>query len=261
MDEQSLKVALPFFPALRFFESTGSTNDIAMTWAAQGAPDFSLVAADHQSAGRGRLQRRWITTAGSALAFSLILRPTSVEAEHLSFFTALGALALSDVLKEQYGLISTIKWPNDVLIDHRKTAGILVEATWHGDIVQSVVLGIGVNVAPESVPPDEEVLYPAACVESALGKEVNRVELLAALLERIKSLRSEMRSSRFLAAWRDHLAFQGETVQVVETAGVTLTGILLGLNEDGSLRLQAETGTIYSIQAGDIRLRPVKANG
>ncbi|MCC6146989.1 MAG: biotin--[acetyl-CoA-carboxylase] ligase [Anaerolineaceae bacterium] len=260
MDEQSLKAALPFVPALQFFESTGSTNDIAMSWAAQGAHDFSLVVANHQSAGRGRLQRRWITTAGSALAFSLVLRPTSIEAEHLSFFTALGALALSDVLKEQYGLVSMIKWPNDVLLNHRKTAGILVEAAWQGDVVQSVILGIGVNVALESVPPEEEVLYPATCVESALGKEVNRMEFLAALLERIKFLRPEMRSPRFLEAWQRHLAFQGEAVQVTESDATILTGILSGLNEDGSLRLQTEAGTIYSIQVGDIRLRPVKTH-
>ncbi|NPV75674.1 MAG: biotin--[acetyl-CoA-carboxylase] ligase [Anaerolineae bacterium] len=260
MDEQTLKTALRQVAALRFFKTTGSTNDDALEWADQNAPDFSIVIADRQTAGRGRLQRRWITPAGTALAFSLILRPTEQETPRLALFTALGALALSDVLKYDYRLESQIKWPNDVLIEGQKTAGILAEASWQGGRPQAVILGIGVNVAPESVPARNQVLFPATCIEAALGYKVERVELLANLLDRIKSLRPAIGSLQFIQAWENRLAYKGKVVRIEQADHTALVGVLIGLEGDGSLRLQVETGKIVLIQAGDVRLRPVEAN-
>ena len=260
MDEQTLKTTLHQVSALRFYETTGSTNDVALAWADQYASDFSIVIAEHQTAGRGRLQRRWITPSGAALAFSLIFRPTEQEIPHLAWFTALGALALSDVLKQGYGLESQIKWPNDVLIGGCKTAGSLTEAAWQSGHPQAVILGIGVNVAPESVPADDQLRFPATCLETALGKKVERIELLTKLLDRIKSLRPAIGSLQLIEAWENRLAYKGQAVQIEQTEHTTLVGILTGINDDGSLRLQTETGKIVHIQAGDVRLRPVEAS-
>src|SRR5690606_3785950 len=131
----------------RYFDRLGSTNDEAARWADRGAPHLALVLADEQYAGRGRLGRQWFTPPGAALALSLVLRPrpeNRLASEQIPFYTALGALALSQALRRQLGLSPAIKWPNDVLLVGRKTAGILAEAQWQGDQVQAVILGIGV---------------------------------------------------------------------------------------------------------------------
>lgn len=257
MDEKSLKEKLGQAAEIRFFQETGSTNDDALAWADQGAPDFSIVAAEFQSSGRGRLQRRWFTSAGAALAFSLILRPLPVEADYLSLFTALGAIALSEVLLQDYGLVNKIKWPNDILIGGKKAAGILTESAWQGSQPLAVVIGIGVNIAPGSIPPAEDLLFPATCIETELGRKVDRVEFLARLLETIKSLRPAVGSVQFIKTWRDRLAFVGDTVRIEQSGQQPLIGILDGLNEDGSLVIRSDTGKIYKIQAGDLCLRPV----
>ena len=162
-------------PDLRFFESIGSTNDEAMAWADAGAEDWSLVVADQQTQGRGRLGRHWVTNPGAALAFSLVLRPSREEMAFASLFSPLGGMGVASAL-EEIGLAALVKWPNDVLLNRRKVCGILGEAAWTGDRLNGMVLGIGVNVASESVPPAGELLFPATCVEAELGRPLDRQE-------------------------------------------------------------------------------------
>src|SRR5512146_1632742 len=116
MNPNELKKALSKLPVgdVRYFDSIGSTNNEALAWAASGAEDLSLVIADEQTAGRGRLSRKWFTPPGTALAFSLILRPSAQEKAHLTRIVGLAALAVVDAL-QQRGLVAQIKWPNDVL--------------------------------------------------------------------------------------------------------------------------------------------------
>ena len=138
MDVNSLTSLLSELPVpqIRYFETIGSTNDEALAWIQAGSQDGCLVIADQQTQGRGRLNRRWITHPGAALAFSLILQPTAGEIDRLEFFSPLGALAICQAMEELYGLNPQIKWPNDVLLQGRKIAGILVETAWLGDRLQ-----------------------------------------------------------------------------------------------------------------------------
>ena len=162
MNEGRLRKALSSVPIgeLRYFDSIGSTNDEALTWASQGATDLSMVIADEQTAGRGRSRRKWFTPPGSALAFSLILRPSKVELVFPTRITGLGALALTDALLP-IGLAPKIKWPNDILIKGRKVAGILVESVWSGDVLLASILGMGVNVLKASTPPKDGIGFPS----------------------------------------------------------------------------------------------------
>ena len=121
---QSILTGLPL-GGLRYFDSIGSTNDEALAWARAGAPDYSLVVADTQTAGRGRLQRRWVTNPGAALAFSLVLWPAPQERQCLPRFSPLGAVAVRQALAVVFGLPAEIKWPNDVLLGRCKVAGVL----------------------------------------------------------------------------------------------------------------------------------------
>ena len=260
MNEQNLKSALADLPLsqVEFHAEIGSTNDRAQTLLEQGVPDGALVWAEAQTLGRGRLGRKWVTTPGAALAFSVALRPSRLEQERLAFFAPLAGLAVSRALVEDYGLTAKIKWPNDVLLDDRKACGVLVEAAWLGSRLHGVVLGIGVNVAPNSVPPDDEVLFPATCIEQALGKPVDRLELLRSILSQMFSLRKILGSASFLRLWQEQLAFLGQEVRVdLLGPGENVVGQVLGIDIHGNLRLRTQSGDEVEIAAGDVRLRPV----
>ena len=260
MDKKSLQTALADLPlgGLRYFDSTGSTNDLALAWAAESAPDFSLIVADEQTSGRGRSGRTWYTPAKSALAFSLILRPAESERERPVFFTALGALALTETLSKNFGLPAQIKWPNDVLVRGRKAAGILLETVWLGEVVESLVLGMGLNVLAASVPPAENLDFPATSLEDETGQSLDRPALLRGILSELIAWRARLGSPEFLAAWEDRLAYRGEQVQTWDPSGQVppRSGQLLGLGADGSLQLRGEDGETVSVHFGDVRLRP-----
>lgn len=259
MNENTLRASLAHLPIpeLRFFESAGSTNDLALKWIETGAPDGGLVVANAQTAGRGRMNRSWVTLPDSALAFSLVLRPAEEYAEKLPFYAPLAGLAVSLAL-ENLGLAPEIKWPNDVLLNRRKVCGILVEAVWNGSQPAGLVIGIGVNVAPSSVPPDGEVMYPAGCVEQALGKPADRTELLASILTHLFDQRPAVGSPSFIQAWDSRLAFRGELVRVEPPGQPAQTGILQGIDQEGCLVLRRDENNVLKISAGDVaRLRPL----
>lgn len=241
--------------AIRYFDSIDSTNHEAAQWAEAGTPDLSLVVADEQTQGRGRAGRQWFTPAGCALAFSLVLRfPGSAQSNGMfALLAGLGALAVSDALLE-YNLPIEIKWPNDVLIRRRKVAGILVEAFWQGEQIKAAVLGIGVNVAPQSVPPAHELNYPATCVEAEVGRKIERLRLLRSIIYQLLVRKDDLLTDQFLQDWNNQLAFRGDWVQVHEQ-GTIIEGQVIGLNEDGSLKLATGIGQSISIYTGDLRLR------
>ncbi|MRR30523.1 biotin--[acetyl-CoA-carboxylase] ligase, partial [bacterium] len=243
-------------PAIRSFETIGSTNDEALAWAEQGAADGSLVIADQQTKGRGRLGRSWVTNPGAALAFSVILRPTAEEIDHLGLFSPLAGLAVCLALQALH-LPAEIKWPNDVLLARRKTCGILAESAWQGDVLQGVVIGIGINVASSSVPPAAEVLFPATYVEEHLEEPVDRLELLHSVLKSFFEWRQHVGSAGFIQAWESRLAFKGEMVNLKNSGGQGFSGVLSGVDGHGNLRILLEDGTQKLVSVGDVHLRPV----
>lgn len=257
MNQNELKTILSGLPLgdVRYFDTVGSTNSEALAWATSGARDLSLVIADEQTAGRGRLDRKWFTPPGTALAFSLILRPTDREKPYLTRIVGLAALAVADALKTR-GLVAQIKWPNDVLLNGRKVAGILVESVWSGEEVDCVVVGIGINVLKGSVPSQELLRFPATSLEEALGPAVDREEILHDVLAGMIALRPHIGTDSFLASWEQALAFRGEQVQVEDGNGTPVAGKLLRLESDGSLRLTTEDNNSVTVRFGDVRLRP-----
>jgi BirA family biotin operon repressor/biotin-[acetyl-CoA-carboxylase] ligase len=259
MDEKSLRKTLSALPlkGIRFYGQIGSTNDLALAWASDGAPDLSLICADEQTTGRGRLGRTWFTPPGAALAFSLILRPSETERRRVGWFSGLGALALVEALKKR-GIAAQIKWPNDVLINGRKVAGILIESVWTGAEVDSIVLGMGINVNPGAIPPDAELTFPATSIESELrDAPVDRLDLLRDVLAELITWRPKMSVDEFLAAWEDVLAFRGRTVRVQLRHAEEIVGQVAGLENDGSLRLKLEGGETRAVRFGDVHLRPL----
>jgi len=265
MNQTTLETALSDLSLgeIRYFDAIGSTNDYAARWAGEGAPDRSLVVADEQTAGRGRGARHWFTPPGSALAMSLILRPAlPEEGGQITRVAGLGALGVCGALQQSYRLPAEIKWPNDVLVRGRKVAGVLAEASWVGNRLSAVILGIGINVAPNSIPQDDWVGYhdrpfPATCVEAAAGEPVARLALLRVVLAELLDWLPRLSSPEFIRAWSERLAFRGDWVQVVASKTESLEGRIVNLNGDGSLRVELRSGESKSLQVGEIHLRPI----
>ena len=258
--ENALKESIAGLPVpqVRSFTEIGSTNDEAVQWAADGAPEGSLVIADSQTKGRGRFNRRWVTRPGVALAFSLLLRPTPAELPRLGLFSPLGALAICCALEEKLGLAPQIKWPNDVLLNRRKAAGILVESSWVGEAIQGIVIGIGINVAPDAVPPAEELLFPAISVEDVTQKPVDRFALLRDVLRHIFAWRARLHEEAFIEEWNRRLAFKDEWVEIKESGGGVVTGQVIRVDPQGNLLLRDASGTVRTIIVGDLHLRLMK---
>jgi len=258
MNEHSLKKTLSKLNigSLRYFNSIGSTNDEALAWAAEGAPDLSIVLADEQTQGRGRLDRKWFTPKDSGLAFSLILRPTAALRPHLSRTVGLAALSMAESCS-MLGLAPRIKWPNDILVNGKKTAGILIETVWSGNDIDSLVIGMGINVYKSSVPPVEVLQFPATSLEDEIGKEPPaREEILFGILNAFIDWRKRMASDELIKAWEEMLAFRGEQVQIHAGDESLITGELMGLELDGSLRLRGSHDNSVIVRFGDVSLRP-----
>ncbi len=256
MNQADLRQSLANLPIgeIRYFDSIGSTNDEALQWIKADARDLSIVIADEQTAGRGRLDRKWFTPPGTALAFSLILRPTADEKPHLSRIVGLAGLSVLEA-SSRLALGPQIKWPNDILINNSKVAGILIESLWSGDDVEGLVIGIGVNVAKGAVPPADKLQFPAISLEEVLGVAPNRISLLRNILTSFISLRPHLHTEAFMASWEKSLAYYGQQVRAEMGGDQILTGKVTGLESDGSLKIVDDSGKIITVRFGDVRLR------
>ncbi len=260
MDGEQLRARLRTRWLGRAFEwhaACASTNDLAAERARAGAPAGLVVAADAQTAGRGRLGRTWHSPAGDNLYLSILLRPTRPPAE-IPPLTLLVGGAVARALAG-LGLAPRLKWPNDVeLVDEtgrrRKVAGILTEMASAGANALHVVVGIGLNVNGLEFPP--ELAERATSLRRALGRQIDRVALLAALLDALEPLYEEFERHgppAAVAAFEAHAAFPAPCrVTAFGQPGNRLEGIALGVDADGALRLRDETGQIHRVISGEL---------
>ncbi len=230
----------------------GSTNDEAKRLASLGEPDGTLVVADSQTAGRGRSGRQWVTPPGAAIAMSLILRP-AIPSFQITQVALLGGLAVLEGIEQATGLTAQLKWPNDVLINGRKVAGVLAEAAFTGDKLESVVLGIGVNV--NAGPPlDLKLEYPATCLAAEAGHPLEREPLVNAILAAFDARYRQLGTAALRQAWAKHLAMLGKKVKVIGP-GETVVGALEGVTDEGAVVILLESGERRIVLAGDVHLR------
>lgn len=242
-DAQSIQERLA--PRLvRCYPQAGSTNDIALDWLNAGAPAGAVVITNEQVQGRGRQGRTWHTPAGTALTFSVVLRP---PAEHLRCVTMLGALAICELLDHLGADDVGIKWPNDVHLRGRKVSGVLPEAVWDGGRLSGVVLGIGVNMSIDFA--GTELAQTAGSIEPILGKAVDRLEALAFVLARIDAWSSALGSAALFEGWKGRLNTLGRQVAVGAVKGVAEA-----VDDDGALLVRDAAGRLHRVVAGDIAL-------
>jgi len=228
----------------RYYAQISSTNDAALTWLRDGGITGSLVIADHQTHGRGRLGRSWFSQPGSALTFSLLLHP---QPRHLARIAMIGALAVGDALLE-IGVMTSLKWPNDVLLKGRKVCGILSEAAWEGSRLSGVALGIGINISTNfsGLP-----LAQSAISLSEVVGAVDRVDLLKRVLARVDHHYAQIDSGALHLTWRDRLSTLGQQVKIVQP-NETLIGIAEDVDANGALLIRRADGSLGRVIAGEI---------
>lgn len=262
------------------YDQIPSTMDITRTHGQVDVPEGLLVLAEEQTAGRGRMGRPWIAPPGSALLFSLLLRPAWMPVTDAFGLTMLTAVSVCKAIEDMTSLRPVLKWPNDVLLPfepeagdrkpgkadplaglyreqhYAKVAGILVDLELQRGQIVWASIGCGINIH-SFPPPEPDQLYPATSLDAAWGQRVERLALLRALMRRFdtgyKALQTGGREA-LCNAWRQRLITLGQQVRVHTPAGV-VEGLAEDVLPSGALLVRQSDGTVQTITAGDVAAR------
>ncbi|RJR44945.1 MAG: biotin--[acetyl-CoA-carboxylase] ligase [Deltaproteobacteria bacterium] len=240
---------------IHHFDSLPSTNDLAKELGSKDAPEGSLVVAEHQTRGRGRLGREWDSPPGAGLYVSLLLRPLLPPTE-MPQITLATAVAVVRALSRTTGLAPGIKWPNDLLLDGKKLGGILTEMETESDRIRHLVVGLGLNINNREFP--EPLDLTATSLALSTGSSCSRREILQAWLEEIEALYDLFLHQGFeviLDEWRSHNVTLGQLVTVRQGPRV-ISGLALDVAGDGALLLRQGTGEVIRVTSGEIAPGP-----
>jgi BirA family biotin operon repressor/biotin-[acetyl-CoA-carboxylase] ligase len=250
---------LPYeFPDLEqrihYFPEIGSTMDAARELAKKRAREGTIVIAEAQTHGRGRLSREWLSPQGG-IYFTIILRPR-ISPAYAPRMNLMAALAVAATIRKLFGLKAELKWPNDVLIEGKKVCGILAEMAAETDAVDFVNVGIGIN-ANNSVTRFEKT---AISLKDALGREISRKELLSALIMEIQRRQPLLMKADLLKEWKRLSATLNRDVRVV-APGEVIVGQAVDIDTTGALIIKEKNGSLKKAMAGDcIHLREEAPN-
>ncbi len=241
---------------LHVFDEVSSTNDLLKKMAAEGAAEGTVVLAEHQIKGRGRMGRPWLAPKGGGLWFSLVLRPAlkPFQASQLIFVSAVGVCR---ALRKYTGLPVAVKWPNDLLLDGKKVCGILTELSAEIDLINYIVIGIGINVNQQvwELPP--ELQHIAGSLAMSAGHSFNRAGLLRSLLFELEQEYHDYLARGFdavLQRWRQLDSTLGHEV-IITSGGESFTGVARDIDEMGRLLVKTPEGDLRQVMAGDVSLR------
>lgn len=241
---------------MKYFPSVDSTNRVAKALAYHGAEEGTIVVAEEQDSGKGRLDRNFYSPRGKGIWFSVILRP-KILPHDAPKFTLMAAVAVAEAMA-RFNLKAEIKWPNDIMFDGRKLVGILTEITGELARITYMVIGIGINVNMSREDFPEELQSVAASLAEMNGEDLSRVELFRAVLEEFDKLYREVSASGFdkvIERWKKYNVTLGKNVRVISAGdGESFTGKAIDLDEDGALVVETAKGrrTVY---AGDVSIR------
>lgn len=238
-----------------YFREIGSTNDHAKHLAQQGAPEGTVVAAEKQTAGRGRRGRTWFSPAGKGIYVSIILRP-AMPLQQLARIPLVAAVALAETLRGVLNLDARIKWPNDILVHNRKIAGILSEAVADMDGINYVVVGFGLNYYNDPGDFPVGLRMPATSVQAEQPQLVSRVRLLQSLLYNMEQFYQQLLEGDFdiaLTKAKSLSMVLGQEVRLEGSQG-PITGNAIDLSEDGYLVVVARDGSVQTVMSGEIEV-------
>jgi BirA family biotin operon repressor/biotin-[acetyl-CoA-carboxylase] ligase len=239
-----------------YYRSIGSTNDVAKELAVQGAPEGTLVMADEQTVGKGRLGRRWLAPPGTSLLISLLFRP-DLAVHQAQRLTMICSLAVVEAIESVTGLAASIKWPNDIVVQGKKTGGILTELGVTGERLDYAVVGLGLNVNLDfgAVEAMEGLAATATSLSQELGREVSRLTLLWRILENVERRYRHLQAGKLPHdEWASRLVTLHDHIMVDTPQGV-VEGWAEGVDADGALILRTNCGERQRVLAGDVTLR------
>lgn len=229
---------------VHYYPELASTMDTAMEMARKGCPGFTVVAAERQTRGRGRLQRAWQSAQGG-LYFTMVLRP-DIPLSDAPLINLAAAVDLADSLAALYGIQARLKWPNDLLVKGRKLAGILSQMAAEPDRIEFINLGIGVNVHNDT----RKVKPPAVSVARLTDRAVSRARILAGFWDRLERRLTEGGMSGVVAQWKERSVTLGKPVKV-QTLNDQIEGRAVDVEPNGGLVVETADGRRTTIVYGD----------
>ncbi|MCW8893066.1 MAG: biotin--[acetyl-CoA-carboxylase] ligase [Deltaproteobacteria bacterium] len=236
------------------FEEIDSTNVEIRKMAEQGAAEGTVVIADRQSAGRGRLGRRWESPSAVNLYCSILLQP-QIPVHQAPQLTFLSAVAVAETLNQVCQLSATVKWPNDVLVGGAKIAGLLNEMNAETERIHFVILGVGINLNMTAEQFPDALKYPTTSAFLETGRPVDRGSFLCTFLQLLDQYYLEFQAQGFAPIrrrWEGLCTMMNSAVSVEQPSGA-IQGTVVGLDQDGALRVRCANGQIERILAGDVR--------
>ena len=238
-----------------YLKETDSTNTRAKELAAQGAPEGTMVIAEKQTKGRGRRGRNWFSPPGGGIYFSLILRP-AISPGETPRITLMTAVVLAETLISLIKLKLKIKWPNDILVNGKKLAGILTEISTEMDAVNYIIVGLGMNVNTRFEIFPQEIKENATSILIEKGKQFPRVRLIQNYLKLYEQYYDMFKKNNFepiMKRWRELADIIGKQIRV-DVIGKTHIGKVIDVDNDGVLILKDDHGGLQRIFSGDVTL-------
>lgn len=241
---------------IHHFDIVDSTQTVAYKLAQEGAPNGTVIIAEDQTAGRGRLTRMWESGHGTGIWMTVIVRP-DVTPQQASSYTLVVAVAVTQAIKALYKNVEpAIKWPNDLLINGKKCTGILTEMQAEADCVQALLVGIGINANQVEADFSPEIADIATSVRLAAGEEINRAALVATILQFLEIYTEIFVKEGFASIktlWEQASCTIGQRIEVT-TLREQFEGVASGITDEGVLQLTQDDGTVRTIYSGDIRI-------
>ncbi|GEK34138.1 biotin--[acetyl-CoA-carboxylase] ligase [Kurthia sibirica] len=258
IDAARIKAALDtptFGQAIHYFDTLPSTQPVAHQLAQEGAAAGTVVICEEQTAGRGRMQRQWVSQKGKGIWMSVILRP-DVPPYEAPQFTLVAAVAIVKAIEDVVGISPKIKWPNDLLIDSLKITGILTELQADPDYVNALIMGLGINVnhMADDFPDDIKDIATSLKIQS--GKEIDRAHLVARILYYLEFYSDKYVAEGFIPIkkeWENYSCTIGQKIKVT-TVKEVFHGVAVGITNDGVLKVQLPDGETKSVYSADIEL-------
>ena len=238
---------------IHLFKNLASTNAKAVELATNGCPDGTVVVADAQSAGRGRLTRSWSSPSGVNIYMSIVLRP-SLEPRDAAILTLLSGVACANALRALSSCDISLKWPNDLLIGPRKIGGILTELRADPDRIQFAVIGIGINVNYHRAYMPDDIKDIATSLAHEAGRSFSRTAVLAGVMQQMDKwlkVLSETGKRSVLDEWQTLSSTMGKAIAITTQYG-TVRGRAEGIDDEGFLLARLENGLLQRVHAGDI---------
>ena len=227
-----------------------STNETASEWLQNNCPDRSLIVADHQTRGKGRSGRKWHTNPGSGLAFSLIFTQTQLSPQ---LYSGLAAVSIVEGLSDIIQAPIQIKWPNDILVDRLKVAGVLNELHWTGDNLSGIVIGIGINIYKSSLDIQDNLRYPATFLQKYASTPLSRTAVLKKLIGRLINNHNPDQWPLLHASWNQNLAFKGQLVKAIRQGNEVIVGKLIRIARSGLIELELADSRYVQYNANEIQ--------